>query len=64
MLRRALGHLIFCKEASRLISQGQDRPLGRLDAWKLRLHLRACDACTRFAEQLDFLRRALRRYRS
>jgi hypothetical protein len=30
---------------------------------RIRLHLLLCDACTRFAQQLRFLRRAMQRYR-
>jgi hypothetical protein len=59
-----LTHVITCKEASRLLSQSQDRPLGRFETWKLRMHLRLCDVCTRFGEQLRFMREALQRYRA
>jgi putative zinc finger protein len=64
MLLRWIGHLLSCKDASRLISQGEDRALSGFERWMLRMHLRACDACTRFAAQLRFLRAALQRYRS
>jgi hypothetical protein len=63
MLHR-LTHVISCKEASRLLSQSQDRPLGRFEGWKLRMHLRLCDVCTRFSHQLRFMREALQRYRT
>jgi hypothetical protein len=56
-------HVISCQEASRLLSQRQDRPLVFGERVKLRLHLVLCDVCTRFAAQLDFMREALRRYR-
>ncbi|HTI49014.1 MAG TPA: zf-HC2 domain-containing protein [Casimicrobiaceae bacterium] len=56
--------MITCKEASRLLSQSQDRPLGRFEAWKLRVHLRLCNVCTRFAAQLRFMRDAMQRYRA
>ena len=59
-----LTHVITCKEASRLLSQSQDRPLGRFEAWKLRVHLRLCNVCTRFAAQLRFMREAMQRYRA
>ena len=57
-----LGLLISCKEASRLLSQMQDGgvPLG--PQLGVRLHLLFCDACTRFATQLRFLRAVMRRY--
>ena len=62
MLHR-LTHVISCKEASRLLSQRQDRPLDFWESVKLRLHLGLCDICTRFSRQLDFMRDAMRRYR-
>ena len=54
---------LTCKEASRLLSQSQDRSLGPGERLSLRLHLAVCDACTNVSRQLAFLRRALRRYR-
>jgi hypothetical protein len=59
-----LTHMITCKEASRLLSQSQDRALGRFETWKLRVHLRLCNVCTRFAAQLRFMRDAMQRYRA
>jgi hypothetical protein len=63
MLGYALGHMLSCKEASRLISQAQDLRLPWFARWKLRLHLAACAACARFDRQARFLREAMRRYR-
>jgi Putative zinc-finger len=50
---------LSCKEASRLISEGMDRHLSFRERVVLRLHVGVCDACSRFAGQLAFLRRAL-----
>ena len=55
--------MLSCQEASRLLSQRQDRELGFWERLKLRAHLGLCDICTRFAKQLDFMREALHRYR-
>jgi hypothetical protein len=63
MIRR-LTHMLSCKEATRLLSQAQDRPLSLGERVKLRLHLLVCTACTRFARQLAFMRTALSRYRT
>ena len=63
-ISRLLGHMLDCRHASRLISQLQERKLGRLERLRLRLHLAACDACTAFNRQVTFLRDAMRRYRS
>ena len=54
---------LTCKEASRLLSQGQDRPLGSGEWLRLRLHLLICDACANFSRQVDTLRRAVRALR-
>jgi hypothetical protein len=61
-IRRALGHLIRCRDASRLVSQQQDGQLTAWQRWTLRLHLSVCEACSRFERQIRFLRSALRRY--
>ena len=64
MIRRALGHLLSCKDVSRLLSQAQDRPLGWWQRWRLRMHLSVCAACTRVDAQMRFLRRAMHRLRA
>ena len=51
--------MLTCKDASRLISEGQERPLGRRERWSLRFHLWLCDNCRRFDRQMRFLRQAL-----
>ena len=53
---------LTCKEASRLQSQAQDRALTVGERLSLRMHTAVCDACTRVARQMEFLRRALREY--
>jgi hypothetical protein len=63
VIRKALGHLLSCKDVSRLVSQGQDRPLTWWEGWRMRMHLAVCTACTRFDAQVRFLRRAMRRYK-
>ena len=61
---RTLTHMVSCNEATRLLSQQQDRALSYGERAKLRLHLAVCAACTRFARQLAFMREALSRYRT
>jgi hypothetical protein len=58
-------HRLFlsCQEASRLVSQAQDRPLTGGERWRLKAHLAACAACARYDQQLAFLRATMRRYR-
>ena len=62
-IKRALGHLITCKQATRLVSQMQDRPLGFTDRVLLKLHLGWCKACMQFERQVRFLREAMAKYR-
>jgi hypothetical protein len=42
------------------VSQAQDRRLGLLERWRLHLHLRVCEGCRNFQDQVTFLRRAVR----
>ena len=50
-----------CKEVSRLISQGQDQTLPAAERARLRLHFVVCQTCRNVDEQMDFIRRAMRR---
>lgn len=54
---------LSCKEASRLLSQGEEHDLSQQQRFALELHIKICDACNRFAEQLKFLREAMRKYK-
>jgi hypothetical protein len=64
MLKRLLGHTLMCREASRLLSRGEDAQLSWLQRWRLRAHLRVCAMCARFETQMRFLRTAMERYRT
>lgn len=64
MFLHRLVHFVTCREASRMLSRMQDRPLSTGERIRLRLHLAICTACSRFAKQLRFLRTAMRSYRS
>ncbi len=57
-----LARFINCRQAARLMSDAQERRLPLRDRIKLRLHLHWCVACTRYRQQVRFLRDALRRY--
>ena len=54
--------MIDCREASRLISQGADRPLPLGRRLALRLHLLVCDACSNFSKQVEQLRKGVRAF--
>lgn len=49
-----------CRQASRLVSDGMDRQLTRMERVGLRLHLIICSACRAWRRQLLFIRRAIR----
>jgi hypothetical protein len=53
--------MFTCKEATRLVSQGQDRSLGFAERAVLRVHFAICRGCRNAARQLEFLRRAMAR---
>jgi hypothetical protein len=53
---------LSCKEATRLISQREDRTLTLAESAALRVHLVICRGCRAVSEQISFLRRALARY--
>lgn len=53
--------MLTCKDASRLVSEGQERKLGFRERLGLRLHLWMCAQCRRFERQIQLLRRALQR---
>ena len=50
-----------CKEAHRLVIEGQDRQLSLMERISVRIHLMMCGACRRFEAQVQFLREAVRR---
>ena len=52
---------LSCKEATRLMSQSQDRELSLGERAALKIHLAMCRGCRAVSEQLRFLRRAVRR---
>ena len=54
--------MLSCREATRLMSAGQERRLGPVERLRLHLHWRICAACRNFNVQLDALRDAMRRY--
>lgn len=58
----AIKALNSCRQASRLITVRQDRPLSVLERVSLRVHLTLCASCRRFARQIIFLDRTLREH--
>ena len=54
---------ITCQHASRLLSQEMEHTLPWTQRVRLRLHLLACDACTRVSRQFAAMRLALQAWR-
>lgn len=50
-----------CREVSRLISEGQDQHLPAGDRARMRLHFVICQTCRNVDEQMQFIRRAMRK---
>ena len=50
-----------CKEVSRLISESQDQDLPASDRARVRLHFVICQTCRNVDEQMQFIRRAMRK---
>ena len=53
--------MLSCKEVTELVSQGLDRHLSPGERLRMRLHFLICRGCTRFQQQMQFLRTAVRR---
>lgn len=55
---------IDCREATHLVLQGEDQPLGWADRLRLRMHLAICAACPRFVRQVSLMRHAIGSWRA
>jgi len=53
--------MLSCKEAMRIVSQGEDRELSLGERVALRLHVTICRGCRNAGRQLRFLRLAAQR---
>lgn len=51
--------MMTCKQATKLMSEQQDRPLKARERISLRMHLLMCAGCANFDRQLKFVRKAL-----
>lgn len=52
-----------CKETTRLVLKGEDRPLTLTERTLVRLHQAVCGSCTRFAQQVGLMRGAMDQWR-
>ena len=58
----AADHRVDCRRASRLLSLACERELDSVEVQALKRHLDACLMCRNFSAQLDFMRKAAKRY--
>jgi hypothetical protein len=49
--------MMNCQQATRLMSEAQDRPLSLKEQAELKVHTLICAGCRRFGEQMHLLRR-------
>lgn len=54
--------MLNCREATRLMSEQQERSLGTREKLELQVHLMLCKGCKNFSLQMPFLRQAMRAY--
>lgn len=55
--------MMNCKQATRLMSQGQDRELSLSERLRLRFHLFICTGCTHYNKQLQMIGKAMKQLR-
>ncbi len=55
--------MLSCKDATRRMSEAEDRELGLGERLELRLHLAICKGCRNYQQHLHVLRDACREYR-
>ena len=55
--------MMNCKQATALMSQGQDRALTRRERLSLRIHTMICKGCNNYNKQLAFIRDTMQRLR-
>ena len=54
--------MLNCRDATRLMSEGQERPLSLMERMSLKFHLSMCSGCSNFKEQIKSLRMMTRSY--
>tara|TARA_R110002167_G_scaffold28883_1_gene96607 strand:+ start:161 stop:412 length:252 start_codon:yes stop_codon:yes gene_type:complete len=54
--------MMNCKQATRLLSDAQERPLSWSERLAVKLHISMCSGCRNFASQMPSLRQIARAY--
>lgn len=52
-----------CRKITRIVLEGEDRPLGHVERLTVRAHYLICKSCTNFGKQVELMRRASQRWR-
>ncbi len=54
--------MLNCNQATRLISESQDRSLSMAEKMGLKVHVMMCTGCKNFSMQVPFLSQAMKAY--
>ena len=54
--------MMICRDATRLMSEAQERPLSITERVSLKLHVIMCSGCHNFKDQMNTLRLMTRAY--
>lgn len=54
--------MMSCQQATRLISESQDRALSMSEKLSLKMHVMMCVGCKNFSLQVPFLSKAMKAY--
>ena len=54
--------MMSCQQATRLISESQDRTLSLSEKMTLKMHVLMCAGCKNFSLQIPFLSQAMKAY--
>jgi hypothetical protein len=54
---------LSCRDVTRLVLEGEDRRLRLSERLGVRVHMLMCKACPKFAQQVQFMRGAMGRWK-
>ncbi|OGB09548.1 MAG: hypothetical protein A3E79_10635 [Burkholderiales bacterium RIFCSPHIGHO2_12_FULL_61_11] len=54
--------MLNCQDATRLLSESQERALPLKERLSLKMHVMMCSGCRNFGQQMDILRQIARAY--
>jgi hypothetical protein len=53
-----------CRQITRMVLAGEERPLGQAEKLVVRAHYLICRGCTNFGKQVELMRKASARWRA